>query len=127
MLLHKYSPDTGRLESGIAASMYHWVIEKLPPLKSKFFAMDSWIYTQQFGTSPVWYSVLEIQLSYRRNPDLYKFSRRTFYFVGPQGFWVNESDHSTLNLEPYISIVRAAIGEKVWEPKWRYYDILHDN
>lgn len=127
MFIHKYSPDTGRLKTGITSSMHHWVIEKLPPLKIKVFPIDDWFYMQPAATSPFWHSVLEIRLSYRRNPDLHKFSKRAFYFVGPQEFWVSERDYSTLNTERYIPIVRAAIGEKAWEVEWRYNDILHDN
>jgi hypothetical protein len=127
MFMHKYSPDTDRLEQGVTGSWWHWVIEKLPPLKSKVFPIDSGIYIYPTSTSPSWHYVLEIRLSYRRNPDLHMFSKRAFYFVGPQGFWVSEHDSSTLNTEQYIPIVRAAIGGKAWEPMWRYNDILHDN
>lgn len=127
MFLHRYSPDTDRLEGSITWSTDNWVIEKLPPLESKVFPIDRWYYTQPAANSPYWHSVLEIRLSYRRNPDKHKFSKRAFYFVGPQEFWVCESDYSSLNTERYIPIVRAATKGKAWNSKWRDYDILHDN
>lgn len=127
IFMYNYSPEKGGLKGGVTASMYHWVIEKLPPLKSKVFPINEWIYTQPTAHPPLWTCVLEIRITYRRNPDLHKFLKRAFYFVGPQDFWVSESDRSTLNTERYKPIVRAVIGKKAWEFRLRYHDILHDN
>jgi len=124
LFIHQYSQTTDKLGKTVTSSCYHWIIEQLPPLKSKTFTIDTWIYGQPAASPASWNSVLEIRLTYRRNPDMHEFSQSAYYFVGPQEFWVSEKDHSSLNTERYRPIVKAAIAQRLDFPR-RRSDILH--
>lgn len=125
LFICEYSQAVDKVGKDITTSFYNWTVEKLPPQESKVFPVDDWIYIQPTATNPLWKSVLEIRVTYRRNPDKSKFSQSAYYFVGPQEFWVNEKDHSSLNAERYRPIVKAAIGRQSRDLEWFHSDILH--
>jgi hypothetical protein len=50
--------------------------------------------------------IIEIKFSYKRKPDMKKYTKRAFYFANPNNIWVAEND-SSVNVEPFISIKKA--------------------
>jgi hypothetical protein len=84
-------------------------LEELPPFKDKTFIIsDYYLDVNARIQKPLQNNILEIRISYRRHPDMKKFTESAYYFINPEGKWVSENNGSLIP-EIYNPIKKAVL------------------
>lgn len=127
LVFHAYSPKTNTIDGSVSTTWHKWAVPSLSPSSQKSFKLPAKELVQRINLlkNPE-NQVIELQMTYRRQPDKKKYMYSSFYFVNPEGRWVNEEDQSLSgNIYAAIkqSIFRALNKEE--NPGWNLSDKLH--
>ena len=125
---HKYFPKLQKVHASATGSDLQWTIDKLAPLKPENIEINESSLNDllpAISNNEKHYHILEIRLNYRHEVGLKEYSESAFYFVSPEGKWVNETS-SALNSEIYKPIKEAAFSRFTARSDMLFRsDILH--
>lgn len=123
---HRYAGDGDELTLTSYTSEERQTVMSLAPLSDVSFRIsDQSLAEAARKIKKLKYNAMEIRLTYRRPPDMRKFVQSAFYFINPDGRWVEESNAS---LKPDIyDAVKEAVLRAANQPLSSYLssDRLH--
>lgn len=95
----RYNPDVGEIKFAITGSEATWKFPKLNLNKSKqikipkeWYSPKIWLDKSKVTKLPIQNFVVEVLVSFRREPDLELFEKRAFYFHDAKGNKVKENN-----------------------------------
>lgn len=108
----RYFEENRKVQMESAISDLEWVIGDLKPLEDTAIVFNESFLTVFFdpGIKPE-HHIFALRLFYRRPSDMMLYVEQAYYFVSPEGKWVNEV--SSLNDSIYAPIKKAAMA---WPP-----------
>jgi hypothetical protein len=107
LISHRYRKDISKIKVSTTGSDERKIIPKLPPLTNIAFKFpELWLDVNARIEQPPEHNIMEIRISYRRPPDMMKYTESAFYFINKEGRWVAENDNS-LDKDIYAPIKNA--------------------
>jgi hypothetical protein len=107
MISYRYFPEKQKFLMALKDSSNTTTISKIAPQETKSYRfLEGWLDANARLRDPPQCNVMEIRVTYRRPQDLEEYSESAYYFVDPDGLWVQEGS-SSLKGDLYDSMGRA--------------------
>lgn len=106
----------------------HYQADKIDPFRSGFFPFkEIFLDVNARIQKPAQHNAFEIRISYRRPPDMTYYTESAYYFVNPDGDWVNENNGSLVpeRYNPIMKAVKSASQKLTLEGLKGGKDWLH--